>query len=236
MILVALLALAQPAAAPAHQARLITLPDDAIAVVPASAGAHPPLLVLLHGADHRPVWILRQFADEADRRGIVLLAPTSKGQTWDSVAIAEAPLSPDSPLANREALRFGRSRDADRVEAAIAALSKQVPVDRDRTVLAGFSDGATFALAMGMSRDHPFAAVIAFSPGIAIATPDPARGRHVFVSHGREDQTLKFDTTRTEIVPLLESEGAAVTFLPFEGRHEMPQAVKDAALDAVFGG
>jgi predicted esterase len=110
-----------------------------------------------------------------------------------------------------------------------------VPVNRAHTVLAGFSDGATFALAMGLSRDHPFAAVIAWSPGIAIETVGAARGRRVFVSHGRADPILKFETTCADIVPLLESEGAAVTFLPFDGAHEAPVWLKDTFLDAVFG-
>jgi len=244
--LIALAPVAQPppSAAPpgppaassrAAQPRLIMLPDDAVAVVPASAGPHPPLLVLLHGADHRPVWMLRQFADEADARGLVLLAPTSKGQTWDAVATAEAPPSPSSPLANSAASHFSRTRDVGRVAAAIRALEAQVPVDRSRVVLGGFSDGATFAVAMGLSRDTDFAAVIAWSPGIAIETTDPARGRRVIVAHGRRDRVLSYDVTCNEIVPMLKSEGGAVRFFGFDGGHEMPQAVKDAALDAAFG-
>ncbi|HET7576296.1 MAG TPA: hypothetical protein VFK19_07000 [Sphingomicrobium sp.] len=246
LLAAALLALAQAAQAPppapaplqtatAHQPRVIQLPNDAIAAVPASAGPHPPLLILLHGADHRPLWMLHQFADEADARGLVLLAPTSKGVTWDAVRNAEGMPSRDSPLANRLSHRFALSRDADRVEAAIAALEKIVPVDHARTVLAGFSDGATFALAMGMSRAYAFSSVIAWSPGIAIRTAHAARGRKVLVSHGRSDRTLKFGVTCGEIVPMLQSEGADVTFLPFDGTHEMPAEVKDAFLDAAFG-
>jgi phospholipase/carboxylesterase len=243
LVAAALLALAQTAQAPPPaaallalaQPRVIPLPDDAIAYVPATAGPHPPLLVLLHGADHRPGWMIEHLAAEADTRGIVLLAPTSRGVTWDAVSIAEEPPSPDSPLANQAAHRFGSSRDARRVDAAIATLAKIVPVDRSRTVLAGFSDGATFALAMGMSRDEIFSAVIAWSPGIALETASPARGRRVFVSHGRQDRTLSFAVDCGEIVPLLRSEGAAVSFLPFDGVHEVPQIAEDAFLDAVFG-
>jgi phospholipase/carboxylesterase len=193
------------------------------------------LLVLLHGADRRPGWMIEHLAAEADARGIVLLAPTSRGETWDAVRVAEEPPSPDSPLANAAAHRFDGSRDAQRVDAAIAALQKIVPVDRSRTVLAGFSDGATFALAMGMSRHEQFSAVIAWSPGIALATASPARGRRVFVSHGRQDRTLSFAVDCGEIVPLLRSEGAAVSFLPFDGVHEVPQIAEDAFLDAIFG-
>src|SRR4029078_5440353 len=120
--------------------------------------------------------------------------------------------NPQSALDARLGHRFGRSRDSDRVEAAIDALSKQLPFARSRTVLAGFSDGATFALAMGMARSRPFSAVIAWSPGIAIETALPARGRRVFVSHGTRDPTLHFAVTCGEIVPLLKSEGAKVSF------------------------
>ncbi len=179
--------------------------------------------------------MIEQFEAEADARGLVLLAPTSRGITWDSILSAKAPPSPDSPLANEEAHRFGRTRDSDRVEAAITNLSKIIPVDRSRTAIAGFSDGATFALAMGLSRDHPFSAVIAWSPGIAIATDNPARARPVFISHGRKDAILSFDEDCGDIVPLVESEGARVTFLPFDGGHQIPQIAKDTFLDAVFG-
>jgi len=168
-------------------------------------------------------------------RGLVLLAPDSAGETWDAVETAKEPPSIDSPLANRLSHRFVSSRDEKRVDAAIASLAGIVPIDRARTVLAGFSDGATFALAMGLSSAEHFAAVIAWSPGIAIRDVSPARGRRVFVSHGRQDPILKFDVTCGEIVPLLQSEGADVTFLPFDGGHDAPPPVQDAFLDAVFG-
>jgi dienelactone hydrolase len=179
--------------------------------------------------------MIEHFQAEADKRGIVLLAPTSKGITWDAVSIAMAPPTGDSPLEMKMGRHFSSSRDSKRVEAAIASLARIVPIDRARTVLAGFSDGATFALAMGMARSEQFSAVIAWSPGIAIETSQPARGRKVYVSHGRRDTVLSFDTDCGEIVPLLQSEGAAVSFLPFDGVHEVPEAAKTAFLDAVFG-
>jgi phospholipase/carboxylesterase len=250
MIATALLALAQiaqgtpspsiapPAVAapsPARQGRLIDLPDGAVAYIPASASAHPPLLVLLHGAGHGHLEGVVHQEAEAEARGIVVLGPSSFGPTWDVVAIAEEPPSPGSSLARQRAQRFSGSRDANRVEAAIAALAKVVPVDRSRTVLAGISDGATMALAMGMSRDHAFSAVIAWSPGIALRAASPARGRKVFVSHGRKDPMLPFEVSCGEIVPMLQGEGAAITFLPFDGVHEAPLSVKDAFFDAAFG-
>jgi predicted esterase len=243
LVAAALLALA-PVTAPVERmpvspltpnGRLVALPDDAVAYVPKSAGANPPLLVLLHGAGRQRLTMIQHFEPEADARGLVLLAPTSRGPTWDAVAIGERMPSPDSPLAHTVARRFSVSRDEKRVDAAVANLAKLVPTDRARTVLAGFSDGATFALAMGMSRYEPFAAVIAWSPGIALETEQPARGRRVFVSHGRQDPLLAYQTTCRDIVPLLQAEGASVTFLPFNGVHDAPKPVKDAFLDAIFG-
>jgi len=220
-------------------AHLFALPGGAVGYVPASAvlsgSKGPPLLVLLHGAGHRQREMVEHFEAGADMRGLVLLAPDSAGETWDAVETAKEPPSIDSPLANRLSHRFVSSRDERRVDAAIASLAGIVPIDRARTVLAGFSDGATFALAMGLSASEHFAAVIAWSPGIAIRDVSPARGRRVFVSHGRQDPILKFGVTCGEIVPLLQSEGADVTFLPFDGGHDAPPPVKDAFLDAVFG-
>src|SRR6185312_2251999 len=88
----------QPTATAAPAGRVIALPDDAVAYVPASAGPRPPLLVLLHGAGHGQAEMVQHFEGEADRRGIVLLAPDSRGVTWDAVSIAEQPPSIYSPL------------------------------------------------------------------------------------------------------------------------------------------
>ena len=240
LLAAAFLALAELALPPAlpgtvQQPGLIPLPDEAVAYVPRSAGPHPPLLVLLHGAGRQRLTMIQHFEPEADARGIVLLAPTSRGPTWDAVAIGERTPSPDSPIAHALADVFTFSRDEQRVDDAIANLGKIVPFDRSRTVLAGFSDGATFALAMGMSRYEHFTAVIAWSPGIALRSEQPARGRTVFISHGRQDPLLKYDVTCARIVPLVEAEGGKVTFLPFDGVHDAPKPVKDAFLDAVFG-
>jgi phospholipase/carboxylesterase len=243
-VLAAFLALAQsptspaaPAApvAAAAQGRLLPLPDEAVAYIPASAGPKPPLLVLLHGAGRTRLSMIERFKPEAEKRGIVLLAPTSRGITWDLILNARRPAGPGSVIDEKLRRRFGRSRDTDRVEAAIKSLAATLPIDRAHIVLAGFSDGATFALAMGMQRAYDFSAVIAWSPGIPFESEQPARRRRVFVSHGRQDPVLKFEVDCGEIVPLLRDEGASVTFVPFEGVHELPKPVAEMFLDAAFG-
>ena len=229
-------AVAIPAAA---EPRAMLLADQAVAYFPASVPAGtavaPPILVLLHGADRQPPNMIKRFAAEAEARGIVLLAPSSHGPSWDVVLRAQRPPMREGAGRLHSARRYNGSRDADRVEAALAELARHVPVDRSRTVLAGFSDGATFALALGLLRGHDFAGVIGFSPGIAVEVARPATGRPVFVSHGRGDPVLPFATSCGEILPLLRSEGVPLHFRPFEGGHVVPEEVVTEFLDAAFG-
>lgn len=244
LLAAALLALAQApavAAAPpqtrlAAPSRLLTLPEEALAYIPASAGPAPPLLVLLHGGGRRPGWLIGQLEAAADARGIVLLAPASRGATWDVIGLARAAAPDPFGFSDPDGgYRFTRTGDSDRVERAIAALGKSVPVERARTVLAGFSDGASFALALGMARAQPFAAVIAWSPGIPIRAAAPARGRQVLISHGRSDRVIAPEIECNAIVPLLESEGAEVSFFAFDGGHQLSPPLTTLFLDATFG-
>ena len=232
----------QPVAAPATapgQPRAISILGEAIAFVPSSVApgvrTAPPVLVLLHGAGRDAQGMIRKFAFEAEARGIVLLAPTSRGGTWDVIGRAlKAPMRDSSGKLDGP-FEFRSTRDAQRVEAAIAELGRHVPVDRSRTVLAGFSDGATFALALGLSRDHAFGSVIAFSPGLSIPVARPAPRRAVLVAHGRQDPVLPYDRTCEAILPALRARRAAVIFRPFDGRHQIPAEVMTEFLDRAFG-
>ena len=227
------------APAAAAEPRAMLLANQAISYFPASVRAGtavaPPVLVLLHGADRQPPNMIKKFAAEANARGIVLLAPSSQGPTWDVVLRAQRPPMREGAGPLHSARRYNGSRDSERVEAALAELARHVPVDRGRTVLAGYSDGATFALALGLLRSHAFAGVIAFSPGIGVEVARPATQRPVFVSHGREDLVLPFATSCDEVVPLLLDEGVQLRFRPFDGGHVMPAEVVTEFLDGAFG-
>ena len=221
----------------AGDARVLPLGQDALAYLPAGIDETAPgppraVLVLLHGADHRTDWMIRRFAPDADRLNVAILAPFSAGRSWDAVLRATAPTVDASRIV--DPLRFRASRDGDRVEAALADLATHIRVDRPRTVLAGFSDGASFALILGMSARHEFGAVIAWSPG-AVTVPDrAARGRRVFVSHGQQDHVLAYQITARQIVPALHGLGANVTFRTFQGDHVIPRAEAREFLDAAF--
>jgi phospholipase/carboxylesterase len=99
-----------------------------------------------------------------------------------------------------------------------------VDVDPVRIALGGFSDGATYAISLGIANGDLFPCIAAFSPGFVIRAAAHGRPRF-FISHGRSDQILPIDQCSRVIVPQLRGAGYTVTFREFDGRHEMPADV-----------
>lgn len=221
-------AIAQPV--PAGGA--LVLDNGAVAYVPAGAAPAPPLVVLLHGAGQGGEAMIARFRADADRLGVVLLAPRARGATWDVVARAGM-ASVMGPSALGGVYRYNGSPDGDRVAAAEAALAARVPTDPARRVLLGFSDGASFALAYGTARKAPYAAVIAVAPGLAAVAASPARRREVILLHGRADAVLALAFTRDTIVPALRDAGLASRLQVFGGGHEIPPEANSVLADAI---
>ena len=94
-------------------------------------------------------------------------------------------------------------------------------IDAQRIVLSGFSDGATYTLALGRANGDLFSRVVAYSPGFLI-TVDAIGLPPILVTHGTEDIVLPYQTTAQVIVPELERLGYAVDFRSFEGGHGVP--------------
>lgn len=189
---------------------------DGLVYVPPGlrAGAPAPLVVFLHGAggDARNFPpILRALADA---HGLVVLAPESRGRTWD-IFVGE--VGPDLSFLQR----------------ALDEVKAKVPVDRARIALAGFSDGASYALTVGLRNRDVFTHVMAFSPGFAGpsgAPPWPA----VFVSHGDRDGVLPVEAARAIVARLL-GDGCDVAYEEFEGGHAVPAEVATDAIRWFLG-
>jgi phospholipase/carboxylesterase len=174
--------------------------------IPASArDASVPLLVFLHGATQTGSGMLRRIGPAAEQAGVALLAPDSRGASWDAI---RGDFGEDVTFLNR-ALEF--------VFARLAA-------DPARVAIGGFSDGASYGLSLGLANGELFPRVVACSPGFVIQAPAHGRPRF-FISHGRSDQILPIDQCSRVIVPRLRTMGYDVTFREFEGRHELPPAV-----------
>ena len=63
-------------------------------------------------------------------------------------------------------------------------------VERSRVALAGVSDGASYALSLGIGNGDIFSHLMAFSPGFVL--PSRVRGKpRVFISHGIRDEVMR---------------------------------------------
>ena len=186
---------------------------DAYLYVPPTYRAQrpAPLVVLLHGAGEDARDGLALLRAQADGAGLILLAPSSREYTWD--VIASRRYGPDVTAIDR-ALEWALSRYA---------------VDPSRVALGGYSDGASYALTLGIANGDLFTHVLAFSPGFLAPTGREGSPR-VFVSHGTRDGWLPIDRCSRVIVPRLERAGYEVRYREFEGGHVVPPEI---ALEAV---
>jgi phospholipase/carboxylesterase len=184
--------------------------DGVVQVPSAQVDGPMPLLVFLHGATQSGAGMLRRIGAAADQAGVAVLAPDSRGTTWD-------------------AIRDGFGDDVEFLNRALDHVFARLTVDPARVSVGGFSDGATYAISLGLANGDLFPRVTAFSPGFVISAPVHGHPRF-FVSHGRSDQILPIDQCSRVIVPRLRSMGYDVTFREFDGRHEMPPDVAAEAL------
>ena len=162
------------------------------------------LLVWLHGAGGSGN-ISATLSALADEFGIIVLAPDSREWTWGSI------------LGNWEP-------DLDFLQLAMQQAQHRCAIDRERIWLGGFSDGASFSLALGISYGNIFRRVYAGAPGLM--QPIAANGKPpIFISHGKSDPTMPIDVTSRQFVPRLKRLGYDVTYREYEGRHQLPPEI-----------
>ncbi len=188
-------------------------PRDGLLYVPESYSPEKPapLFIALHGAGgDSDNWA--SYYARAEARGMIFLAIDSRAGSWD---LARGGFGPDVLFLDR-ALKhtFDRCR-----------------IDPTHLALAGFSDGASYALSLGVSNGDLFSQLIAYSPGF-LAPDDPLVGKpRIFVAHGTQDTILPVSGSRHRIVPSLLDDDYDVTYYEFNGGHTVPAAVSEFALD-----
>jgi len=163
-----------------------------------------PLAVMLHGAGGHARRVAALFA-VADEFGVIVLAPESRGTTWDAIRGRYGP-------------------DIEFLDRALEHTFHRCAVDPRHLAIGGFSDGATYGLSVGLASGELFTHVLACSPGFII--PGGQRGRpRIFISHGTGDQVLSINSTSRRIVPELQNAGYPVKYREFDGPHTAPPAI-----------
>jgi len=176
-----------------------------------SADRPAPFVLSFHGAGGNEQGGLWPFREHADAEGLVVLAVASRGTTWDVI-------------------RGGYGPDVAFVDRALAFTFARCAVDPARLAVGGFSDGASYALSLGLTNGDLFGHVIAFSPGFAAPADEVGRPR-VYVSHGVYDQVLPIDRCSRRIVPMIRGAGYDVRYREFDGPHTVPPEVAREAID-----
>lgn len=77
--------------------------------------------------------------------GAIIVSPQSRGSTWDGI-------------------REGFGGDVELIDKALHQIFRQYDIDRRRVAIGGFSDGASYALSLGLINGQLFSHIIAFSP------------------------------------------------------------------------
>ena len=195
-----------------HRLRLGEARDGFVYVPDGYGRERPaPLVLMLHGAAGDAGQGISLLKDFADASGLILLAPDSRGPTWDLI-------------------RGGYGPDVSFIDGALRQTFGRYSVDATRVAAGGFSDGASYALSLGVANGDLFTHVLAFSPGFMA----PARlvgSPRLFVSHGRRDRVLPIDRCGRRIVAQAKEAGYEVEYVEFDGPHAVPNEVVRAGVE-----
>ncbi|SOZ39554.1 Putative esterase (fragment) (plasmid) [Cupriavidus neocaledonicus] len=103
-------------------------------------------------------------------------------------------------------------------------------IDPRRLAFAGFSDGASYALSLGITNGDIASHVIAFSGGFMSVFMQTGIPR-VFVAHGLADEQLPIATSGRAHAARLRAAGYDVEYVEFDGTHVIHAPVVERAID-----
>lgn len=174
-----------------------------------------PLVLSLHGAGGDAQHGLDLLRPVAETAGFAVLAPSSERQTWDVIAG-----------------EFGT--DVSAITDALIWTGERYNIRADCVAAAGFSDGASYALSLGLSSGDLLRYVLAFSPGF-FRVLEPCGRPKIYISHGKRDSVLPIDPCSRRIAPQLKRAGYDVTYREFEGGHAVPDEQRREAVNLFLG-
>ena len=169
-------------------------------------------MLYLHGATGNQQQGIRRLSALADEFGFLLLSPASQDGTWD-------------------AIRSGYGPDVRFIDQALGKVFALRRVDPRKIAVSGFSDGASYALGLGLSNGDLFRAVVAFSPGFVPSGVEQRGSPKIYISHGTKDQILPFEGSSRSLAPRLRQAGYQVNFREFDGPHTVPPEIAREAIE-----
>ncbi len=148
-----------------------------------------PLIMALHGGFGHGRDFIWTWLREARSRRFLLVAPTSRGSTWSIT---------------------GPDIDNEHLSEVLRQVTDRWNVDRQRILLTGLSDGATYLLKRALDEESPFSA---FALAAGILPPFDlrhVRGRRILWVHGARDWMFPLWYAKTGYKMLREA-GADIT-------------------------
>jgi phospholipase/carboxylesterase len=174
-----------------------------------------PLVVALHGGHGHGRDFLWTWVREARGRGALVLSPTSRERTWSIMS--------------------GDDVDADGLRQMVDFVGERYPIDRQRVLLTGMSDGATYALLCGLQEGMPFTHL---APACGVLHPmllrgglARAQGRPIYLVHGALDWMFPVATAQMAREALLAA-GTRLVYREIEDlSHTYPREENPRILD-----
>jgi phospholipase/carboxylesterase len=173
----------------------------------------------MHGGSGHGRTFLWTWLREARSRGLILVAPTSTGATWNFA-------DPD--------------RDIQHIEGTLEQMRSAWNVDSERMLLTGISDGGTFTFLGGLIETSPFthlAPIAASFNPVLLEISDPSRlnGLPIYLVHGMLDWMFSVQIARMA-KNTLGSAGASVTYREIRDlSHTYPTEENELIIDWLEG-
>ncbi len=174
-----------------------------------------PLVVALHGGHGHGADFIWTWLREARSRDLLLLSPTSLGDTWSF---------------------DGGDVDGPSIREMIGFVGTKFEVDTSRILLTGLSDGATYTLFTGLAAEAPFTALApvsgVFHPANLVnGNLERARGCRIRLIHGALDWMFPVNLAR-EAHHILEAAGALIEYVEIgDLSHAYPREENAQILD-----
>jgi len=154
-----------------------------------------PVIIAMHGGSGHGRDFLWTWIREARSRGVILISPSSRGDTW-------ALMGPDI--------------DSENLDRILGHVRETWNVDENKMLLTGMSDGGTFSYVSGLRKESPMTHLAPISSSfhpmlLEMADHERLQGLPVYVTHGALDWMFPIDMARGAHESL-KAAGARVTY------------------------